>query len=389
MTTIETEISVVMPCLNEEQTVGICIQKAWSALEELGTSGEVVISDNGSTDGSVTSAEALGARVVHQRRRGYGNALLKGIAEARGEYIVMGDADDTYDWSDLGPFIEPLRNGYDLVMGNRFSGEILPGAMPWHHQYIGNPILSGLLNLFFRTGVRDAHCGIRSFRRDAVEKMQLTAGGMEFASEMVINAAKAGLRITEVPIKYYPRPAGSEAKLRSLRDGWRHLRFMLLYAPDWTFLVPGFLAVAIGFTLMLALVWGPIQVGRLYFGIHYIVLGCLLALLGTQIISLGLYAKAYADVGRFGKPDPLLSRLKKVFRLERGILLGGAVSLVGLAINAVILVRWLASGFGELQAVEEAIVAMTLMVIGVQIIFSSFFLSILGIRTRTARGYRP
>ncbi|MCX6021636.1 MAG: glycosyltransferase family 2 protein, partial [Chloroflexi bacterium] len=216
------EVSVVLPCLNEELTIGACVRKAMSAFAAHGVSGEVVVCDNGSTDASVAIAEGLGARVVHQPLRGYGNAYLMGIAEARGTYIIIADSDDTYDLTELPVFLDPLRQGYDMVMGNRFTGRILPGAMPWLHQYIGNPILSGILNLFFRTGVGDAHCGIRSFTREAYPRMRLRTGGMEFASEMVINAAQAGLRIAEAPITYYPRQG--ESKLHSFRDGWRHLR---------------------------------------------------------------------------------------------------------------------------------------------------------------------
>jgi glycosyltransferase involved in cell wall biosynthesis len=233
------EVSVVMPCLNEEKTIGVCIEKAMSAMERMGVRGEVVVSDNGSADSSVEIAESLGARVVHQSVKGYGSAYLKGITEAYGDYIVIGDSDNTYDFAELDRFLDPLRDGYDVVMGNRFKGGILPGAMPWHHQYIGNPLLSGILNLFFRTGIGDAHCGIRSFTREAFGRMHLQTTGMEFASEMVINASRAGLSMTEVPVTYYPRAEGSEAKLRSFRDGWRHLRFMLLYSPDWLFMIPG------------------------------------------------------------------------------------------------------------------------------------------------------
>ena len=225
----DVEISVVMPCLDEEETIGACIEKAWQGIESSGFRGEVVVSDNGSCDASVEIAEKLGARVVHQPVRGYGSAYLKGIREARGQYIIIGDSDDTYDFTEVDRFVMPLQDGYDLAMGSRFEGEILPDAMPWLHQYIGNPVLTGILNLFFRAGVSDAHCGIRAFTRDAFQRMHLQTSGMEFASEMVINAAKADLHIAEVPVTYYPRLG--ESKLHSFRDGWRHLRFMLLYSP--------------------------------------------------------------------------------------------------------------------------------------------------------------
>jgi glycosyltransferase involved in cell wall biosynthesis len=382
----EIEVSVVMPCLNEEQTIGACVEKAMQALERMEVLGEVVVADNGSTDHSVPIAEALGARVVHQLEKGYGNAYMKGIAEARGRYIVIGDSDNTYDFSEIERFVGPLRDGYDVVMGNRFKGRILPGAMPWHHQYIGNPILSGILNLFFRTSIGDAHCGMRSFQKEAWAKMRLQTSGMEFASEMVINASMAGLRITEVPITYYSRAEGAESKLNSFRDGWRHLRFMLLYSPTWLFMVPGFTLLSIGFLLLTVLaLFGPIRIGInrfLYFDLHYMVLGSLMSLLGFQVINLGIYAKVYSLTEHFEKRDPLVEWILKHFNLERGTILGAIIFLIGLLTNFVILYQWITIGFGNQPRLREAILAMTLMVIGAQTIFSSFFLSILGIRTR-------
>jgi glycosyltransferase involved in cell wall biosynthesis len=384
----EIEVSVVMPCLNEEQTIGACVEKAMQALERMEVLGEVVVADNGSTDHSVPIAEALGARVVHQPEKGYGNAYMKGIAEARGRYIVIGDSDNTYDFSEIERFVGPLRDGYDVVMGNRFKGRILPGAMPWHHQYIGNPFLSGILNLFFRTSIGDAHCGMRSFRKEAWAKMRLQTSGMEFASEMVINASMAGLRITEVPITYYSRAEGAESKLNSFRDGWRHLRFMLLYSPTWLFMVPGFTLLSIGFLLLTVLaLFGPIRIGInrfLYFDLHYMVLGSLMSLLGFQVINLGIYAKVYSLTEHFEKHDPLVEWILKHFNLERGTILGAIIFLIGLLTNFVILYQWITIGFGNQPRLREAILAMTLMVIGVQTVFSSFFLSILGIRTRSS-----
>ena len=231
-------VSVVMPCLNEEATIGRCVAKAWRGIELAGVPGEVIVADNGSTDRSPEIAAAAGARVIHQPKRGYGNAYLAGFAAARGRYLVMGDADDTYDFGEVGRFIVPLREGgYDYVLGSRFKGKILPGAMPWHHRWIGNPVLTWILNRLFGLHASDAHSGMRAFTREAYERMRLQSPGMEFASEIVINAAKARLRVTEVPITYYPREG--ESKLRSFRDGWRHLRYMLLYSPDWLFLAPG------------------------------------------------------------------------------------------------------------------------------------------------------
>lgn len=274
------EVSVVMPCLNEEATIGICIEKALKALDTLGVSGEVVIRDNGSTDRSIEIARAYGDRVVivHEAERGYGSAYLKGFETARGRHILMGDSDDTYDLSELNRFLETLREGYDLVIGNRFKGHILPGAMTWSHRYIGNPVLSGILNLFFRTGIGDAHCGMRAFTRSAYERMHLQTTGMEFASEMIINASKAGLRMTEIPITYYPRRTRS--KLNSLSDGWRHLRFMLLYSPTWLFLFPGSILFGLGILILLLLLPGPFLIAGHAYDIHFMVLGSMLALLG-------------------------------------------------------------------------------------------------------------
>ncbi len=380
--THEVEISVVMPCLNEEHTIGVCIKKAMGALEQMGVPGEVVVADNGSADHSVEIAQSLGARVVHQPKKGYGNACLKGISEARGRYVVIGDSDNTYDFSELKLFIAPLQNGYDMVVGNRFKGKILPGAMSWSHRYLGNPILSGILNLFFHTGVGDAHCGMRAFTRKALERMHLQTTGMEFASEMVLKASRAKLKITEVPIPYYPRPEGDTSKLLSFRDGWRHLRFMLLYSPDWLFMIPGFTLLGLGFLMLFALVGGPVHLAGLFFDIHYMVLGSLLALLGFQVVSLGIYAKVYVVSQGFEEKRGLLKLLLHYFNLERGILLGGIIFAAGLTINLYILVLWLTVGFQGQLHLRGAILAMTLMVIGVQIIFSSFFLSILGIEKK-------
>lgn len=378
----DAQVSVVMPCLNEEKTIGVCIEKALRGLEALDLPGEVVVADNGSTDRSVEIARSHGARVVHQRRRGYGNAYLKGIAEARGPYIVIGDSDDTYDFSDLEPFVRPLQEGSDMVMGNRFTGGIMPGAMPWHHQYIGNPLLSGCLNLFFHTGVGDAHCGMRSFTRQAFERMHLKAGGMEFASEMVIHASKAGLQIVEVPVVYYPRPDLADSKLRSLRDGWRHLRFMLLYCPDWLFVVPGSVVMLLGLVLAIGLIFGPVQIGRVHLDTHFGVLGSMLALLGLQTAALGVCAKVHTRTHEFDERQPLVDWLLLWLNLERGTLLGGAIFGVGFVSDAAILYRWLTVGFDGQPRLREAILAMTSMVIGAQIVFFSWFLGLLSLEKR-------
>jgi len=374
----EVEVSVVMPCLNEEATIGICIQKAKMALKKMGVPGELIIADNGSTDASVEIAQSLGAEVVHQPIRGYGAAYLAGIETAKGKYIVIGDSDDTYDFSEIEKFVQPLREGYELVMGSRFSGEILPGAMPWLHQYIGNPVLTGILNILFKANVTDAHCGMRAFTQEAYDKMNLKTTGMEFASEIVIKAAKAGLKITEVPITYYPRKG--ESKLNSFRDGWRHLRFMLLLSPTHLFFIPGILLFLIGLIGTLLLLPGPLKIAGRAYDVHVMTVTSLLALLGFQVILLGLYARTYAIVSGLEKRDRLIEWMWKHFSLEKGLLLGAASFALGFIVDAWILLKWIRSGFGALSEVRTALFALLLMALGAQTIFSSFFLSILGIR---------
>lgn len=378
-------VSIVMPCLNEEETLGTCIQKAQNTLKELGIQGEVVVADNGSTDASVAIAERLGARVVHQPLRGYGAAYLAGIAAAKGQYIVMGDSDDTYDFTDLERFITPLRDGCDFVIGNRLKGKILPGAMPKLHRYLGNPVLTGILNVLFRSGVSDAHCGMRSFTREAYQQMELQTTGMEFASEMVIKAIKTDLKIKEIPITYYPRKG--ESKLNSFRDGWRHLRFMLMLSPTYLFLIPGILLFLLGLIGTVALLPGPLQIGSRAYDIHVMVLACLLCLLGYQVLLLGLSARTLSVRRGFSSSDPLIQFIYRHFTLEKGLLFGCVIFAVGFLIDGWIAYGWMKSGFGELQKVRPALFALLLMVLGTQTVFSAFFLSMLGIsRHENAKG---
>jgi glycosyltransferase involved in cell wall biosynthesis len=373
------EVSVVMPCLNEKDTIGACIELASAALAEAGLSGEVIVADNGSTDGSVDIATASGARVVHQAARGYGAAYMKGIAEARGRYIVIGDSDNTYDFRDLLRLVAALRQDYDLVVGSRFRGTILPGAMPWANRYIGNPLLTGLLNLLFGLRVSDAHSGLRAFSRDAYDRMQLQTTGMEFASEMLIKASMARLRVTEVPITYYPRVGNS--KLQPVGDAWRHIRFMLLFSPAYVFLLPGLAALLGGLLLTFALVRGPLYLGRLYVGIHYMVLGSLLAVLGMQMLVFGISARAYAFSENFIKRDRLVQVFLSRYTLERGLTLGLALGGLGLTLLIYILFRWLLgdASFGALIHLHEAIAASTLTSLGAQIVIASFFISLLSL----------
>jgi glycosyltransferase involved in cell wall biosynthesis len=374
------EVSVVMPCLNEQQTIQTCIQKAQRTLKKLGTRGEIIVADNGSTDNSVEIAQSEDAQVIHQPIRGYGAAYLAGIAAARGKYIVIGDSDDTYDFTDLERFIEPLRNGYDLVMGSRFKGEILPGAMSWSHRYIGNPILSGILRWFFKTDISDAHCGMRAFTRDAYDKMALQTTGMEFASEMVVKAAGANLKVYEVPITYYPREG--ESKLNSFRDAWRHLRFMLLLSPTHLFVLPGTVFFVLGLLALLAMLPGPIQIGNHAYDIHVMTLAGFLTLLGYQILNMGLTARAYAVTAKFVKKDDLIQGLYRFFTLERGLVLGGVLFLCGLVVDAKVAWTWMQNGFGPLNEIRAALFALVCMVLGVQTGFSAFLLSLFALPRR-------
>jgi glycosyltransferase involved in cell wall biosynthesis len=374
------EVSCVMPCLNEEETLGTCIKKARETFTRLGIVGEVVVADNGSTDRSVEIARSLGALVVFQPKKGYGNAYMKGFSEARGKYIVMGDSDDSYDWTDIERFITPLREGYDMVMGTRLRGNIKTGAMPWLHRYVGNPILSGMLRVLFKTSVSDAHCGMRSLTKKAYEQMGLQTAGMEFASEMVIKASMIGLKIAEVPITLYPDGRTGRPHLRSFKDGWRHMRFMLMYAPTWLYVVPGLTFLVAGFVLLCVLLPGPLSIGDWHFDIHYMVLGSLMAILGYQIVNMGVYARVFIYTQHFECRDSFLERGLRYFNLERGILLGLCVFLAGFGILVYILVKWVMHNYGPLYEFRTALFAMTLVVIGAQTIFSSFFLSMLGIR---------
>jgi len=368
-------VSVVMPCLNEAASVARCVETARAAMARAGLTGEVVVADNGSTDGSAELAERAGARVVHATPRGYGAAYLAGIAAARGRFFVLGDADGTYDFDTVPEFVAALERGSDVVLGSRFAGTILPGAMPWLHRYVGNPVLTGILGLFFGQRVSDAHCGLRAMTRAAAERMRLRTSGMEFASEMVAMALRQGLTVSEIPIVYHPREG--ESKLRSFRDGWRHLRFMLLLSPTPLFLLPGLLAIVVGLAGLLVLLPGPVRLGGLTFDFHFMFVASALAILGVQLVVLGLAAKTFARAERIVRGDRWLGFLDRWFTLERGLLAGLVVLAAGLAVNARILLHWLAAGRGELFAVRPALVGLTLLVVGAQVVFGSFFISVL------------
>ena len=368
-------VSVVIPCLNEAENIEECVRRALGAMERAGIPGEVVVADNDSEDGSAELAAAAGARVEHEPRRGYGSAYLAGFGAARGEYIVMGDADLTYDFNEIPRFVAELDDGAQLVMGDRM-GNIHPGAMPWLHRYVGNPVLTGILNLFFRTGVSDAHCGMRGFRRDILPILDLRTTGMEFASEMVIRASKEKLDIREFPIEYHPR--GGESKLSSFRDGWRHLRFLLVHSPTHLFVIPGLVTLLLG-TLVMALTLFEVSILGRVWGIHAMLGGAMLVLGGTQVVSLGLAAHAYGAYF-MGERDAWFDRMRARFRLEHGLILGGAILLAGLIGCLLIFIAWAHRGFANLGNGNAAVVATTLVILGMQIFFSSFLLSILGLR---------
>jgi glycosyltransferase involved in cell wall biosynthesis len=370
-------VSVVIPCLNEAENIERCVTAALQALERMGVAGEVVVADNDSEDDSARLAEQAGARVIVERRRGYGSAYLAGFAASSGRYIVMADADLTYDFNDIPRFVAALEEGAEMVIGDRMDN-IQPGAMPWLHRYVGNPILTGLLNLFFRTGIKDAHCGMRALRREVLPRLDLRTTGMEFASEMVIRASKENLKIAEFPIEYHPR--GGESKLSSFRDGWRHLRFLLVHSPNHLFIVPGAALAGVG-TLIVVVVGAGVNFFGRDWGLHTLIGGSLLMIVGTQILALGLCAHAYGTYF-MGEKDPWFDRMRSRFRLEHGLLLGGAFLLVGVVMAVVIVVTWISHGFGSLSDERLAMVAASLMIVGIQIFFSSFLLSILGLRRR-------
>ncbi len=368
------DISVVMPCLNEAASVGTCIEKAWEGIRRTGLTGEVVISDNGSTDDSVEIALKAGARVVSQPARGYGNAYLKGFAEARGRIIIMGDSDGSYDFTQLDRLVEPLLDGsYDYVLGSRFAGQILKGAMPWTHRYIGNPVLTAVLNRLFHVDSSDAHSGMRAFTADAYRRMGLQSAGMELASEIVINAAKAGLKGTEVPITYHPREG--ESKLNSMRDGWRHLRFMLLRSPNWLFMGPGIAMFVLGLLGQGLLLPGPLNLGFHALDVHFSVLFALLAILGYQTMVFGVFARTCVPIQDGPAADRLQHWFERNFSLERGLIGGGTMFLIGFVIDAGIFLHWLREGLGPINSLRPALLAMTLMMVGAQTAFAAFFLS--------------
>ena len=377
------ELTVVMPCLNEAETVATCVRKAVGFLHEHDISGEVIVADNGSTDGSQQLATDAGARVVPVSEKGYGNALMGGIVAARGRFIIMGDADDSYDFTNLMPFIEKLRDGADLVMGNRFAGGIEPGAMPPLHRYLGNPVLSFVGRLFFGSKIGDFHCGLRGFRRDSVMKLGLQATGMEFASELVVKATLAKQRITEVPTTLAKDGRSRPPHLHTWRDGWRHLRFLLLFSPRWLFFFPGLAVFVLGVVIGAVVIPRPFSIGSVTFDVDTLVAASAMVVIGFQSVLFALFTQVYASAEGFLPEDKRVRHILKTLSLERGLLAGGALAVAGIVGLVFSFFYWNSARFGALNydhALRLVVPSATALIVSCQIILGTFFLSILGIR---------
>lgn len=375
------ELTILMPCLNEAETLGTCVRKALDYLARSGVAGEVLVADNGSTDGSQAIAEGLGARVVPVAERGYGAALIAGIRAARGRYVIMGDSDDSYDFTALDPFVAKLREGCELVMGNRFKGGIKPGAMPPLHRYLGNPVLSTIGRLFFGSPVGDFHCGLRGFNREAMLALDLRAPGMEFASEMVVKATVQGLRIAEVPTTLSPDGRSRPPHLRSWRDGWRHLRFLLVFCPRWLFLYPGAALFLAGATVMALLLPGPLHLGRLTFDVHTLLYASGATVMGFQAVQFWVFARTYGALEGVVPESPMLAALLARFGLEPALIVAGLLVLLGFGIGVLALAAWGAESFGPISGMTTmrlAIASVTAMLLGLQLAFGGFFVALLG-----------
>jgi glycosyltransferase involved in cell wall biosynthesis len=375
------DLSIIIPCLNEEQSIGICVYRALEGIAPTGLRGEVIVVDNGSTDQSAERAREAGAKVIHEQRKGYGSAYLRGISESNGELLIFGDGDNTYDFRVVPSLIAPLQNGADMVLGSRFKGSIEKGAMSFSHRFIGNPFLTALLNLFFHSSVSDAHSGFRAIRRTALLHLNLKTTGMEFASEMIVTALRTKLNIVEVPIHYSKRLGAS--KLNSFSDAWRHLRFMLLFSPTWLFLVPGALLFLGGWTLLVLSGWGKLVFFHHTFDIHAMVFFVLFCLLGFQVITVGLYAKAFSLREGYEPRDPMLEKIGRVITLEKGIAVGMILFFTGFSASLYLVAKWIKVNFiGPFIEIKLCLFSLLFMLIGIQIVFSSFFLSLLKIPRR-------
>ena len=380
------ELTILMPCLNEAETIETCVRKAMLFLAESGVRGEVLVCDNGSTDGSQAMAERLGARVIDVPTRGYGAALIAGIEAAAGRFIIMGDADDSYDFTALAPFVAELRAGADLVMGNRFEGGIKPGAMPPLHRYLGNPVLSWIGRMFFANSVGDFHCGLRGFSRDAMLNLGLSSTGMEFASEMVVKSALIGLRITEVPTTLSPDGRSRPPHLRTWRDGWRHLRFLLLYCPRWLFLYPGLFFIAAGIAAIGSLIWGPIHLApNVTIDIHSLVVACFATIVGSQLVMFSALARKYGMIEGFLPRAKKFNRTLWGLTLERIVLFGAFLFVLGVVGAFYAVYRWALDGFGPITyntIMRTLVISLTAVTISVQMIASAFLSSLFEIRHR-------
>ncbi|MCA1899811.1 MAG: glycosyltransferase family 2 protein [Chloroflexi bacterium] len=381
----DVRLSIVMPCLNEAETLETCIRKAQGFLKESRIEGEVVIADNGSADGSQEIAKNCGARLVNVPQKGYGSALMGGIAAARGEYVVMGDADDSYDFTNLQPFISALDDGADLVMGNRFKGGIMPGAMPFLHRYLGNPVLSGLARAFFKSKVGDFHCGLRGFRRQAILDLNLQTTGMEFASEMVVKAALRGLKVVEVPTALYPDGRTRPPHLRTWSDGWRHLKFLLLYSPKWLFFYPGIFMTLFGLLVSIPLTFAPVHIGRVRLDINTLMYASLLSIIGVQSVLFSIFTYVFGVNANLLPHDAATDKFLSRVGLEKGIALGAGMILLGFASSLGAVFYWSANRFGDIdpaRSMRLVIPGAMLFALGFQIFFASFFISILNIKLR-------
>lgn len=382
------DLSIIMPCLNEAETVEVCVRKALAGIRAAGVAGEVVVADNGSTDGSIELAEAAGARVVRVTEKGYGNALRGGIEAAAGRWILMGDADDSYDFGEAARFVEKLREGHDLVMGCRMprgGGTIMPGAMPWKNRYIGNPSLSFLGRTLFKTPVQDFHCGLRAFTKEAYDRMDLKTTGMEFASEMVMKSSLKKMRVAEVPITLHPDGRSRPPHLRPWRDGWRHLRFMLIYSPRWLFLMPGMVMTVLGLLGALTLEISPLYIGDIHLDAGTLMVSCMGLVIGIQLVAFACFAKVFAISEGLLPPDPRFAGVLRVLTLEKGLIAGALIFFVGIVLLLLAVLKWSATGFGALpydENLRRVIGASTAITVGMQIMASSWFLGVLGLKTR-------
>ncbi|MFA5792756.1 MAG: glycosyltransferase family 2 protein [Candidatus Gracilibacteria bacterium] len=370
-------LSIIIPCLNEEQTLAIVIKKALLSLKRLNISGEVIVADNGSTDRSVEIAKGLGARVIYVKEKGYGNALIAGMSEANGKYLLMGDADDSYNFEEIDEFVKYIQNGYDLVIGTRIRGKIEKGAMPFLHRYLGTPVLTFILNLLFKTKISDCNSGMRCLTKEAFYRLCLDSQGMEFASEMLIKSGLLKLKIKEIPITLYKDKRNRAPHLNTWRDGWRHLKFMFLYSPTYLFLMPGFVFMLAGFLLMFALLGGPLNLFGITFDYHTALLGSLLAILGYQVLITGVQAKAYAQTQKFKFKDSFIKNFYKIFTVERGLVFGLLLFSFGFFMDLYVVYEWVQADFQNLHEANVIALSSSLMILGIQSLFSSFFLSIL------------